>query len=428
MPEIPDKILYSMTKQNSKRINIILLISAVIALQGLISVILTLKSGLGLWGINNEVSWGISISNFVYWIGIGHAGTLISAILFLFRQRWRAPIHRAAETMTLIAIFCAALFPWLHTGRPWFAAYWLFPYLSRMGLWPNYHSPLFWDYLAIGTYFIVSFIFWWLGLAPDLAIIKKTTKSVFVKKISSVFSLGFSGSSKQWASYDKTYTLLAGLITPLVIAVHSIVSYDFAVTWLSGWHNTLFPIYFVAGAIFSGMAMVVILLQITRKILGLEDYIKLEHFDKISKIIIASSLIITYFYLMEAFYSMFGGNDYEKNLFLMKIKGEYAALFWFVFVCNSLIPLLLILQRIRMSLFIILFISIFINIGMWIERFLLVITSQQSGILPSASNGYTPTIVDWSILAGSFGLFFMLYFLFIKFIPVISFRENINIK
>jgi len=391
-------------------------------------IIYSFMTGLGILGLNNTVSWGFYIVNFVFWIGIGHAGTFISAILYLFRQRWRTSINRAAEAMTIFAVMTAAIFPIIHIGRPWFA-YWLIPYPNERGpVWPNFESPLFWDMAAISTYFIISLIFWYVGLIPDLANkasklseLKQTTKA----KVYRFLSLGWTGSVKTWLHYEKLILLLAVLAAPLVISVHSIVSYDFAASVLPGWHTTVLPPYFVDGAIFSGFAMVLLIMIITRKAFRLEKLITIKHLEKMSYVILLTSLLLTLFYLSEFFTAMYSHNQDEifafKNRFLG--NGKYAILSLMMIGFNVFIPQLLWFRRIRQNVKMLFVIAILINIGMWAERFVIFIISQHRDFLVSSWDVYIPTIYDWLLLIGSFGFFFMLYLLFVKFLPMISETE-----
>jgi molybdopterin-containing oxidoreductase family membrane subunit len=359
----------------------------------------------------------------VFWIGIGHAGTLISAILFLLRQRWRTGVNRAAEAMTLFAVMCAGIFPLIHMGRPWFG-YWIFPYPNFRGpLWINFRSPLAWDAFAISTYFIISATFWYVGLLPDLAAIRDRAQPGLRKTIFSIASLGWDGSCKTWNRYEMVYLLLAGLATPLVVSVHTIVSWDFATSVIPGWHATIFPPYFVAGAIFSGMAMVLTLMIIARKAMGLEDYINARHLDVMSKLVIATSSIVGLAYLTEFFTALYTGNRYEQFVFLNRAMGPFAWAYWTMVSCNVLIPQLLWFKKIRSSAAAIFVITIFVNIGMWFERFVIIVTSLHRDFLPASWASYTPTLIEIATLIGSFGLFFTLFLLFCRFLPVIAMAE-----
>lgn len=379
-------------------------------------------TGLGIWGINIPVGWGFAIINFVFWVGIGHAGTLISAILFLLRQRWRTSINRFAEAMTLFAIMCAGIFPAIHVGRLW-VIYWMFPLPNQMGVWPNFRSPLLWDVFAVGTYFTCSLLFWYVGLIPDLATMRDRAKTKIRQIIFGILSLGWRGGNRQWRHYELAYLILAGISTPLVLSVHSVVSTDFSVSQLPGWHTTIFPPYFVVGAIFSGFAMVVTLAIILRKVFGLENYITLFHLEKMNKIMLVTSLMVGYAYGIEFFIAWYSGNQYELFTFIYRATGHYAWAYWIMVSCNVLIPQLFWSKKIRTSIPAMLVISILINVGMWFERFVIVITSLSRDFLPSSWGNYAPTIFDIGLLVGSFGLFITLFLLFIRFLPVIAMSE-----
>jgi len=378
--------------------------------------------GIGVWGVNVPVGWGWAIVNFVFWVGIGHAGTLISAILFLFRQKWRTSINRFAEAMTLFAVMCALIFPGIHIGRIW-VAYWMFPIPNQMEMWPNFRSPLLWDIFAVGTYFTVSLLFWYTGLIPDLAALRDRAKTKLRKYTLGILSLGWRGGNRQWQHYEMAYLLLAGLSTPLVLSVHSVVSTDFATSVIPGWHSTIFPPYFVAGAIFSGFAMVSFLAIITRKIFGLEDYITISHLEKMNKIMLATGMMVGYAYGCEFFIAWYGGNEYERFAFINRAFGPYAWAYWTMISCNVLVPQIFWSKKLRTSVPVIFVATIFINIGMWFERFVIVVSSLQSDFLPSSWDYYSPTFVDIGIFVGSFGLFFTLFLLFLKFVPMIAISE-----
>ena len=378
--------------------------------------------GVGIWGLNIPVSWGWAIVNFVFWVGIGHAGTLISAILFIFRQKWRTSINRFAEAMTIFAVICALIFPGIHVGRVW-VAYFMFPIPNQMEMWPNFRSPLLWDVFAVGTYFSVSLMFWYTGLIPDLATLRDRAKNLFRKRIFGILSLGWRGGNKQWKHYELAYLLLAGLSTPLVLSVHSVVSTDFATSVIPGWHTTIFPPYFVAGAIFSGFAMVLTLAIIARKIFGLEHIITVKHFEKMNKIMLLTGMMVGYAYGMEFFIAWYSGNDYETFTFLNRAFGPYAWAYWTMISCNVFIPQLFWFKKIRTSIPAMFIISIFVNIGMWFERFVIVVTSLSRDFLPSSWDYYAPTIFDISLFVGSFGLFFTLFLLFIRYLPMIAMSE-----
>jgi molybdopterin-containing oxidoreductase family membrane subunit len=379
-----------------------------------------IATGVGVWGLNNTVGWAFDITNFVFWIGIGHAGTLISAILFLFRQKWRTSINRSAEAMTLFAVCCAGIFPIIHTGRPWFA-YWLIPYPNFRGpLWINFRSPLVWDLFAISTYFIISAVFWYVGLLPDLATARDRAKTKVRKSLLSFFSFGWNGSNRTWMRYEKLYLLLAGLATPLVVSVHTIVSWDFATSVIPGWHTTIFPPYFVAGAVFSGFAMVLTLMLIVRKVMRLEDYITLHHVENMTKIIIATGGIVAMAYMTELFIAFYSGNEYERFAFANRAFGPYAWAYWIMVSCNIGIPQLFWFKRVRRNVVTVFILSIFINVGMWFERFVIIMTSLTRDYLPASWGSFTPTIIDLSTLVGTFGLFFTLFLLFARFLPMIA--------
>src|SRR6476469_7855942 len=330
--------------------------------------------GTGIWGVNVPVGWGFAIVNFVWWIGIGHAGTLISAILLLFRQKWRMSISRFAEAMTIFAVMCAAMFPIFHTGRPWLAAYWLFPYPNSMRLWVNFRSPLIWDVFAVSTYFTVSVLFWFVGLIPDLATMRDRAKTKIKQFIYGLFSLGWTGSNRHWSNYEKAYLILAGLSTPLVLSVHSIVSLDFAVSQLPGWHTTIFPPYFVAGAVFSGFGMVLTLLIPLRSLFNLQDLITMRHIDLMCKVTLATGSIVGYAYGMEFFIAWYSGNPYERFTFINRAFGPYWWGYWWMISCNVLLPQLFWMRWLRRNMVVVWILSIFVNIGMWFERFVIVMT------------------------------------------------------
>ncbi len=389
-----------------------------------LSIAWLLITGVGIWGVNQPVAWGFAITNFVWWIGIGHAGTFISAILLLLHQEWRTSINRFAEAMTLFAVACAGMFPLLHLGRPWLF-YWLLPYPDTMGLWPQWRSALVWDVFAITTYLTVSLIFWYAGLIPDLATMRDRAKRGWVKMVYGIGALGWRGSARHWKRYEMAYLLMAGLATPLVISVHSIVSFDFAITLLPGWHSTLFPPYFVAGAIFSGFAMVVTVLLLipVRAIYGLHDRITARHLDNCAKVMLATGLMVAYGYLSEHFLAWYSDDQYEEFLIHNRMFGPYWPVFWLVMACNVLATQSLWFPWVRANPAPLFVISIIVNIGMWAERYMIVITSLHRGYLPSAWGMFHGTIWDWTTLIGSFGLFFTLLFLFVRLVPMISIAE-----
>lgn len=378
--------------------------------------------GVGVWGVNVPVGWGWAIINFVFWVGIGHAGTLISAILFLLRQKWRTSINRFAEAMTLFAVICALVFPGIHVGRIW-VVYWMIPYPNQMDMWQNFRSPLEWDIFAVATYFLVSALFWFVGLVPDLATLRDRAKSLKRKKIFGFLSLGWRGGNRQWKHYEMAYLLLAGLSTPLVLSVHSVVSTDFAISQLPGWHTTIFPPYFVAGAVFSGFAMVTTLAIIVRRVFNIEHIITKQHLDNMAKIMLATGLMVGYAYSMEFFIAWYSGNLYERFIFMTRAFGPYAWGYWTMITCNVLVPQLFWFKKIRRSIPILFVATILINIGMWFERFVIVVTSLAQDFLPSSWDYYSPTWVDILTFVGSFGLFFSLFLLFIRFLPMVAMSE-----
>ncbi|MEA2699511.1 MAG: hypothetical protein QOI66_3782 [Myxococcales bacterium] len=400
--------------------------SVALALLGLlvVAVTWTLYKGIGSWGNNIPVGWAFGIINFVWWIGIGHAGTLISAILLLLQQKWRTSINRFAEAMTLFAVICALLFPLIHTGRPWFAAYWLLPYPSTNGIWPQFKSPLVWDVFAVSTYFTVSLLFWFLGLIPDLASLRDSSKSPIKRRIYGLLAMGWRGSGRHWAEYKWAYLLLAGLSTPLVLSVHTIVSFDFAVSVLPGWHTTIFPPYFVAGAVFSGFAMVATWMIPARHFLGLKHVITIRHIENMCKVMLATGMMVTYGYIMEHFIAWYSGNPYEfSQFFRVRQRGPMAPVYWLMIFCNVLVPQLFWFKRVRTNLAIVWIASIFVNVGMWCERFTIVVTSLHRDFIPSSWKMYAPTWVDISLFAGTIGLFSTLFLLFLKFVPAVAVTE-----
>jgi Ni/Fe-hydrogenase subunit HybB-like protein len=402
---------------------IVFTISAILALWGVGCFAYTIGTGIGVWGLNKTVGWAWDITNFVWWVGIGHAGTLISAILLLFRQRWRMSINRSAEAMTIFAVICAALFPVMHMGRVW-VAYWVFPLPNTFGsLWANFNSPLLWDVFAISTYFTVSLVFWYTGLIPDFATIRDRQVKPRVKRIYKILSFGWSGSAKQWSRFEEVSLVLAGLSTPLVLSVHTIVSMDFATSVIPGWHTTIFPPYFVAGAIFSGFAMVLTLLIIMRKVLNLEDYITVTHVELMNKIIILTGSIVGVAYLTELFVSWYSGVEYEQYAFLNRATGPYWWSYWSMMTCNVITPQLFWFKKIRTSLVATFIISIFVNIGMWFERFVIIVTSLHRDYLPSSWTMFHPTFVDVGIFIGTIGIFFTCFLIFARTFPVIALSE-----
>lgn len=382
-----------------------------------------LRTGIGTWGLNRTVGWAFDITNFVFWIGIGHAGTFISAILFLLRQKWRTSISRSAEAVTIFAVICAAIFPVIHMGRPWLA-FWMFPYPNFRGpLWVNFRSPLVWDFFAIVTYFTISVLFWYLGLIPDLATMRDRAGPGLRKRVLQLLSLGWDASARTWLRYGTVYRILAGLATALVISVHTIVSWDFATSIVPGWHTTIFPPYFVIGAIFSGMAMVLSLSLMIRKFMHLESYITLRHVDSMCKILIFGSLFIGFAYLTEFFYAAYAGDPYEFFSYMNRLFGPLKWLFLAMLTCNVLLPQLLWSKRVRLNLIAVFLISVLINLGMWVERFVIIAGSLQRDFLPSSWAGYQPTSIEIATLIGSFGLFFTCFLLFCRIAPVIAISE-----
>ncbi|PYS23308.1 MAG: hydrogenase [Acidobacteria bacterium] len=378
--------------------------------------------GIGEWGVNIPIGWGMDILNFVWWIGIGHAGTLISAILLLLRQKWRTSINRFAEAMTLFAVAQAGLYPIMHLGRPWLA-YWLFPYPNTMGIWPQFRSPLMWDVFAVSTYATVSALFWFVGLIPDFATLRDRANSKPFRVIYGMLAMGWRGSARHWHRYETAYLLLAGLATPLVLSVHTIVSFDFAVGIIPGWHATIFPPYFVAGAIYAGFAMVLLLTIPLRKIYGLQSFITMRHMNNMAKVMLATGLIVFYGYLIEAFFGWYSGNQYERFMIWNRMHGPYGHYYWALIFCNGLTPQLLWFKKIRANLMWLWLISVVVSIGMWLERFVIVVTSLHRDFLPSSWGMYKPSQWDWAMYIGTIGFFFALLFLFIRFLPMISIFE-----
>jgi molybdopterin-containing oxidoreductase family membrane subunit len=378
--------------------------------------------GLGVWGLNNPAGWGWAIINFVWWVGIGHAGTLISAILFLFRQHWRTAINRFAEAMTIFAVMCAGLFPAFHVGRIW-VIYWVFPVPNQMGMWPNFSSPLLWDVFAVSTYFTVSLLFWYVGLIPDLATLRDRVKSKTSQFFYGMFALGWTGSNRHWLNYEKAYMILAGLATPLVLSVHTIVSFDMSVSNVPGWHSTIFPPYFVAGAIYSGFAMVVSLMIISRKIYGLEDIMTVDIMEKMNIIMMVTGNMVAFSYLMEGFMSWYSGYIYERGIFWLYVVGPYAWGFWILMFCNVINPQFMWFKKVRRSVTLTFLVATFANIGMWYERFMIIVASLATDFMPSSWAYYSPTWVDYLTYVGTFGLFFTFFLLFLRFLPMVAISE-----
>ncbi len=390
---------------------------------GLYSIYLSLEEGVGLWGNNNTIAWGIPIVNFVFWIGVGHAGTLISAILFIFRQQWRTAIARFAEAMTIFAVITASLFPILHTGRPWLSLVYLFPYPNQNGIWVNFNSPLVWDLFAILTYLTVSLAFWYLGLIPDFAILRDRTQNPFKKKLYHFLSFGWTYDSSSWIHYEKLYALMAGLATPLVVSVHTIVSFDFAASIIPGWHSTIFGPYFVVGAIFSGFGMVLAVLTILRKAMKLEDLITVDHLEKMAKLILAMSILLAYSYLMELFMAIYSGHEQEIYVFSNRAFGKLKLFFWGMIFFNVVLPQVFWMPSFRQNPWILLTVGVFVGVGMWLERYVIVISSLSRDFLPANWYDFQVTLIDIGLTVGSFGLFFFLVLIFTRTLPVISLSE-----
>lgn len=388
----------------------------------LVSITYLFMRGIGIWGVNVPISWGFAIINMVWWIGIGHAGTLISAVLLLLRQEWRTSINRFAEAMTLFALACAGLFPILHLGRPWLF-YWLLPYPNTMGLWPQWRSPLVWDVFAISTYVLVSLLFWYIGLIPDLATMRDRARNRFARFAFGILAMGWRGAASHWQRYQTAYFLLAALATPLVVSVHSVVGMDFAYSVVPGWHSTIFPPYFVAGAVFSGFAMVVNIAIPLRAVFGLQDYITLRHLNNMAKVILATGLIVGYGYLLEVFIPWYSGNEYEWYVTVNRALGPYAATYWGLIFCNVVVIQALWFRSVRTNVWLLFPIALIVNIGMWLERFVIIITSLHRSYLTASWSMYYPTFWDWSTYIGTLGLFFALLFLFIRVLPIISIFE-----
>ncbi len=387
-----------------------------------VAVVYLLWRGVGIWGINIPVAWGFAIVNFVWWIGIGHAGTLISAILLLLHQKWRQSINRFAEAMTLFAVACAGVFPILHTGRPWLA-YWLIPYPNTMTVWPQFRSPLIWDVFAVSTYLTVSLLFWYVGLVPDLATLRDRARSKAGRILYGIGSLGWRGSARHWARYEMAYLLLAGLATPLVVSVHTVVSFDFAIAIVPGWHTTIFPPYFVAGAIYSGFAMVLTLAIPLRAVYGLQDFVTMRHLENMAKVMLATGLIVAYGYIIEAFMSFYSADTYERYMTLNRMLGPYRGAYWALIMTNVIIPQWLWFKRVRTSVPLLFMVALIVNTGMWLERFVIVVTSLHRDFLPSSWGMYYPTVWDWAVFLGTIGMFSTLLFLFIRLLPMISIFE-----
>ena len=405
-----------------------LIFGVALALLGMLGAVIIhlIMKGVGVWGNNQPVAWAWPIVNFVFWVGIGHAGTLISAILFLFRQGWRTAINRFSEAMTIFAVICAGLFPAIHVGRIWFI-YWVFPIPNQMSMWPNFRSPLLWDVFAVSTYFSVSLLFWYMGMVPDLATLRDRAVTKVRRFWYGLFSLGWNGSNRQWHRYERTYLILAALAAPLVLSVHSVVSFDFAASQLPGWHTTIFPPYFVAGAIFSGFAMVLTLAIPARALFGFKDLITEQHVDLMCRIIMATGMMVGYAYSMEFFMSWYSANKYEGFTFVNRATGPYWWAYWIMVSCNVISPQIFWFKKARRNMLLVFVVSIFVNIGMWFERFVITVTSLNRDFLPSSWGYYSPTIVDIMTLAGSFGLFFTFFMLFCRYLPQVAIAEIKNV-
>jgi len=378
-------------------------------------------NGMGVAGITHPVGWGVYITNFVFWVGIAHSGTLISAVLFLFRAHWRCSFNRSAEAMTIIAVMTAGLFPLVHLGRMWYA-YWLFPYPNQRLLWVNFRSPLVWDVFAVSTYFTVSAVFFYIGLVPDLAVVRR--KAAGLKKwIYGALSLGWQGHQRQWKHYNTLYLYLAAFATPLVVSVHSVVSWDFAMSVIPGWHTTIFAPYFVAGAIFSGTAMVITLVVPMRKIFGLSHIITVDHFERLAKLMLVTSLIVTYAYAVEWALALYSGNVFEEGHFLYRLVGDYKELYWLMVFCNCIAPATVFIRSLRRSLVWLFILSLLVNVGMWLERFVIIVTSLAKDFDPYNWGLYAPSLIEVGITIGSFGMFFTIFLLFAKNLPVVSITE-----
>jgi len=397
-------------------------ISAFWATAFVVLILYLIFTGVGVWGNMHPVMWAFDITNFVFWVGIGHAGTLISAILFLFRQKWRTAINRFAEAMTIFAVICAGTFPGIHIGRVWLA-YWLFPIPNQMEMWPQFRSPLLWDVFAVGTYFTVSLLFWYMGMVPDLATLRDRANTKIKAIVYGFFSLGWRGSMRHWHRYERAYLLLAALATPLVLSVHSVVSFDFAVSQVPGWHTTIFPPYFVAGAIFGGFAMVQVLAVPARQIWGLKDFITMRHLENMNKIILLTGSMVGFAYMMEFFIAWYSGSMYEKFAFVNRAFGVYAWAYWIMISCNVITPQIFWFKKARTNVWIMFIVAFLVNMGMWFERFVIIVTSLANDYIPSAWGYYKPTWVDLCMLTGSFGLFLTLLLLFIRFLPVVAIAE-----
>ncbi len=421
--DITDDVVRPITDPASLGWKILITVTSIIALYGVGSILYLIGTGIGVWGLNKTVGWAWDITNFVWWVGIGHAGTLISAVLLLFRQKWRMAINRSAEAMTIFAVIMAAVFPGIHMGRIWLA-YWVFPLPNQFGsLWVNFNSPLLWDVFAISTYFSVSLVFWYIGLIPDFATIRDRMVKPLPKKIYSILSFGWSGRAKHWTRFEEVSLVLAGIATPLVFSVHSIVSMDFATSVIPGWHTTIFPPYFVSGAVFSGFAMVQTLMLIMRKAYKLEAYIHVKHVEYMNIVIIVTGSIVGVAYLTELFISWYSGVEYESYAFINRFSGPYSIAYWTMMTCNVISPQLFWFKKIRRSLIATFILSIVVNIGMWFERYVIIVTSLHRDYLPSSWGEFVPTAVDIGIFIGTIGIFSTLFLMFTRFFPVLALNE-----
>ena len=421
--EIEDLIAKPMSEKPTKKYYIALGITLTLLMIGAASLGLTFYYGIGLWGNNQPVGWAFDIVNFVFWVGIGHAGTLISAILFLLRQKWRTAIARFAEAMTIFAVICAGIFPIIHLGRAWFA-YWLVPYPNARGpLWINFNSPLAWDIFAISTYGLVSAVFWYVGLLPDLATVRDRATHPWRKKVYNALSLGWNGSHRAWRHYESAYMILAALATPLVFSVHTIVSFDFATSVMPGWHTTIFPPYFVIGAIFSGFAMVITLMTFMRGYFGMKSYVTLNHMESMAKILMLTGMLVGFAYSTEFFMAWYSGSEWEGFVFKNRAFGPYGWAYFIMFTCNAIVPQVFWWKKLRRHTWVLFVVSILVNVGMWFERYVIVVTSLHRDYLPSSWGMYALTRWDFAILIGSFGLFFTLFLLFVRFLPVVAISE-----
>lgn len=422
--DVTETVLKPLEAKPNKMWLMALGLSSIALAIGLYCIGYSLFVGIGAWGLDKTVGWAFDITNFVFWVGIGHAGTLISAILLLFRQTWRNSINRSAEAMTIFAVICAALFPLIHMGRPWLGAFWVFPLPNTRGpLWVNFNSPLLWDVFAISTYFSVSLVFWYLGLVPDFATVRDRAKNKIAKAVYGSLALGWNGSAKTWYRFELVSLILAGLATPLVLSVHTIVSFDFATSVMPGWHTTIFPPYFVAGAIFSGFGMVQTLLVVMRKVYKLENMITMGHMEAMAKIVLLTGSLVGIAYGTEFLMAWYSGNHFESFAFVNRAFGPYWWAYWIMISCNVITPQLYWFKKVRTNMLLTFILSIFVNIGMWFERFVIIVTSLHRDYLPSSWSYYEPTWIEFGILLGTFGIFFTFFFLFAKFFPTVNMFE-----